>query len=145
MARDYTKGKWAERVKRRTVRIADGKLDSEIRGMLTMYCADVTEAVDRAGADMVKKLVRITRNTAPARTGEYFKSITSQTVKRPSGNLYVWGVKAPHYRITHLLVNGHITPDGGRTRSDPFLKNALDEVLPEYERNVLEAIRDAGK
>ena len=145
MARDYKRGKWAERVQRRTVRISDRKLDSEIRGILTMYCADVTEEIDKAGAEMVKKLVQITRKTAPARTGKYYRAITSKTIVRPSGNLYIWGVKAPYYRITHLLVKGHPTSDGGRTRSDPFLKNALDEVLPEYEYKVLEAIRNAGK
>lgn len=142
MARDYTTGKWAERVKRRTVRISDHRLDSEIRDLMTMYCADVTDAVDKAGAEMVKELVKITRNTAPVRTGKYYQAITSQTVKRPSGNLYIWGVKAPYHRLTHLLVKGHPTGNGGRTKGDPFLVNALDEVLPEYEEKVWEALRN---
>lgn len=144
LARDYTSkdSKWAQRVKRRTVKISDAKLDSEIRGMLTMYCADVTEAIDKAGDEMVKELVKITRNTAPARTGRYYQNITSQTVKRPSGNLYIWGVKGPYYRLTHLLVKGHPTGNGGRTKGDPFLANALEEVLPEYEYKVLEALKN---
>ena len=50
-------------------------------------------------------------------------------------------MKAPCHRLTHLLVHGHETRDGGRTRPDPFLKNALDRVLPEYERDVEEAIK----
>ena len=147
MARDYSSkdSKWAQRVKRRTVKISDARLDSEIREMLTMYAADVTEAIDAAGAEMVKELVKITRNTAPARTGRYFKAITSQTIKRPSGNLYIWGVKAPYYRLTHLLVKGHPTGNGGRTNGDPFLANALEEVLPEYEAKVAEALRNAAK
>ena len=146
MARDYSRtSKWAQRVQRRTVKISDARIDSMVRDLLTMYCADVTDAVDRAGEEMVKELVRITRNTAPARSGKYYKSITYETRKRPSGNLYVWGAKAPYHRITHLLVKGHATRDGGRTRSDPFLQNALDEVLPEYEYRVLEALRNANK
>lgn len=139
MARDYSQDK---RVKRRTVRIGDHRIDSEIRNLLTMYCADVTEAVDKAGETMVRELVRITRNTAPAKSGKFYKAITSKTIKRPSGNLYVWYVKAPKHRITHLLVHGHAKANGGRVKGDPFLHNALEEVLPEYEAKVLEALRN---
>ena len=53
-----------------------------------------------------------------------------------------WYVKAPDYRLTHLIVHGHATKDGGRTRGNPFLKNALDEVLPEYEREVEEVLKN---
>jgi hypothetical protein len=142
MARDYSKDK---RVKRRTVRLGDAKIDSEIRGMLTMYCADVTEAIDAAGKKMVKKLVEKTQATAPIRTGDFVDSITFKEVRRPSGNLYIWGVKSPLHRITHLLVHGHANPDGSRVPGDRFLDDALEEVLPEYERTVLEAIRDAER
>lgn len=143
MARDYSRtSAWAKRVQRRTVRISDARLDSTVRELLTMYCADVTDAIDQAGEDMVKELVKITKKTAPDRTGKFRKAITYETRRRPSGNVYVWGVKAPRYRITHLLVKIHATRNGGRTRSDPFLQNALDEVLPEYEARVLEALRN---
>ena len=53
-----------------------------------------------------------------------------------------WYVKAPHYRLTHLLVHGHAKKDGGRVQGDPFLQNALDEVLPEYERAVEEGLKN---
>lgn len=139
MARDYS----SERRKVRTVRISDARIDKEVREMLTMYAADITEAIDAAGAEMVKKLVKITRDTAPVRTGCYYQAITSETIKRPSGNLYIWGAGSRHGRLTHLLVRGHPTGNGGRTNGDPFLANALDEVLPEYMDKVEEAIKNA--
>lgn len=111
--------------------------------MLTMYAADVTEAIDAAGAEMVRKLVKITQSTAPVRTGGYYQAITSKTIRRPSGNLYIWGAGSRYGRLTHLLVKGHPTGNGGRTAGDPFLANALDEVLPEYEEKVRQAINDA--
>lgn len=138
MGRDYSK----EQRKVRTVRLADGKLDKELREMLTMYAADVTEAVDQAGAQMVRKLVKLTQQTAPVRTGGYYQAITSKVIKRPSGNLYIWGAGSRYGRLTHLLVKGHPTGNGGRTKGDPFLENALEEVLPEYERRVKEAIQN---
>ena len=65
-----------------------------------------------------------------------------QDHKSARGSSYIWYVRAPAHRLTHLLVHGHATKDGGRTKGDPFLKNALDEVLPEYEQRVEEAIKN---
>lgn len=139
MGRDYSK----ERRKIRTVRIGDHDLDKEIRGMLTLYAAEVTEAIDAAGEDMVAKLVRLTKATAPVRKGPsgggFKKHIAAKTVQRPSGNLYIWYVKPPDHRITHLLVHGHA---GNNHQGNPFLKNALETVLPEYEKKVKEALKN---
>ena len=54
---------------------------------------------------------------------------------------HIWYVKAPDHRLTHLLVHGHATRNGGRTKPDPFLHNALADVLPEYEKAVEEAVK----
>lgn len=113
---------------------------SALSQILEMYAADVTEAIDTAGSEAVKKLVKITRATSPVRTGGYYQAITSKTIRRPSGNLYIWGAGSRYGRLTHLLVKGHPTGNGGRTSGDPFLANALDEVLPEYEEKVRQAI-----
>ena len=139
MARDYS----SERRKVRTVRIGDQSIDKELRGMLTMYASDITEAIDEAGLEMVDELVSITKKTAPRDQGDFYKAITAKTERRPSGNLYIWGVKAPLHRITHLLVHGHPTVNGDRVEGDPFLHDALDIVLPKYEEKVKEAIKNA--
>lgn len=123
--------------------ISTDKLSAEIHRQLGLYQQEVLEAVNDAGARAIKKLVKLTRDSAPVRTGRYYQAITSQTTNQPSGNRYVWGVKAPHYRLTHLLVKGHPTSNGGRTNGDPFLANALDIVLPEYEKEVEEALKNA--
>jgi hypothetical protein len=122
--------------------ISPAMLGAEIQRQLGLYQQEVLEAVDAAGEQAVKKLVKLTQATAPVRTGGYYQAITHKTIKRPSGNLYIWGAGSRHGRVTHLLVKGHPTGNGGRTNGDPFLANALDEVLPEYEEKVLEAIRN---
>lgn len=113
---------------------------------LTIYSESVTERINNAARAAIEKLVKRTKQTAPKgkkRQGKKFaKSITyKETVKR-NGNEYTWYVKAPNHRLTHLLVHGHATKDGGRTKADPFLRNALDEVLPEFERQVEEAVKN---
>ena len=113
---------------------------------LTIYAEDVQKKVDAVGRKAVKKLVRVTQETAPLgkRRGEnYATSISSMEIKdkHKRGSTFVWYVKPPNHRLTHLLVHGHPTPNGGWAESDPFLENALDEVLPEYEKEVEEAVK----
>ena len=126
---------------RSTIKVAD--LGVAISQTLTLYHEDVNEAIDAASAEAVKVLVKKTKITAPkGERGTYRKNIAGKRLKKNrNGSTHVWYVKAPDYRLTHLLVKGHATKNGGRTRPNQFLKNALDEVLPEYEENVKEALR----
>lgn len=118
-------------------------LGKAIAEQLSLYHEDVVEQVNAAGEKAVKALVKKTKRTAPKRSGDYRKSITSVTKENTAtgDKEFTWGAKAPHYRLTHLLVNGHQKQNGGRVDGDPFLENALNEVLPEYEKDVEEAIK----
>lgn len=118
-------------------------LGKAIVEQLTLYHEDVIEKVNEAGEKAVKSLVSKTKKTAPKRSGDYRKAITYTVEERAAtgDKEFTWGAKAPHYRLTHLLVNGHMKRNGGRVSGDPFLENALDEVRPEYEKDVEEAIK----
>lgn len=112
---------------------------------LTIYSESVTERINAAAKAAIEKLVKLTKQTAPKgerKSKKFAKSITYTETRKARGNEYTWHVKAPNYRLTHLLVHGHATKDGGRTKADPFLRNALDEVLPEFERLVEEAVKN---
>ncbi len=112
---------------------------------LSLYAEETIEEVNAAGERAIKKLVKLTKKTAPRRKkngGSFAKSITHTVVEKPTGDKeFVWGAKAPHHRLTHLLVKGHATVNGDRVPGDPFLENALETVLPEYEREVEEALK----
>lgn len=124
------------------IRIED--LSDAIEQELTMYSEELVDAIDKAGDRAVKNLVKLTRASAPkGARGSFKRHISSkQLAKTKRASSHVWYVKPPDHRLTHLLANGHATKDGGRTKSDPFLRNALDVVLPEYEREVEEAVRN---
>ena len=117
---------------------------SEIIGKtLNEYRDDVVRKVDEASREAVEQLVAKTKRTAPKKTGAFRRHIAmkEQTITHGYNKRYVWYVKAPHYRLTHLLVHGHEKAGGGRVPGDPFLKNALNEVLPAYENAVEEAVK----
>jgi hypothetical protein len=120
-------------------------LGEALAEQLAIYGEEVVEEVNAAGERAIKKLVSLTTKTAPKRPkgGDYAKSITHtvKTISATGDKEYTWGANAPHHRLTHLLVHGHATPTGGRTRKSPFLENALETVLPEYEKEVEEALK----
>lgn len=126
----------------RTIGIND--LSEAIQRELTIYHEGLVERLDAAGERAIKKMVKRTKADAPELTGSFKRNITYKKVtkdwKEPSK--FVWCVRAPDYRITHLLVKGHANVDGSRTEGHSFLQDAKDEVLPEYERECEEAIRN---
>lgn len=127
-----------------------GNLPAALSDALSVYASDLISGVNEAGALSIKKLLKLTKANAPVMTGKFRDSIAIKTVRAKSSAgyetaRYVWYVKPPNYRLTHLLVHGHATRNGGRTKANPFLKNALDVVLPEYERAVEEAVKEAGQ
>lgn len=132
-------------------RIHVGELGSAMEHALELYAQDVQDGIVRVTEDNMKNLVKKTKATAPTgrRHGQFKKNITAdyqelRRVKTLRGRTIraTWYVKAPDHRLTHLIVHGHATKDGGRTRANPFLQNALDSVLPEYERGIEEVLKN---
>ena len=134
--------------------IKAGELGAAMEKELSIYSEEVNEGLARVTSQRMEQLVRETKATAPTgrRNGQYRKNITADykglTRKgdRKKGQLRgrtiraTWYVKAPDYRLTHLLVHGHEKKNGGRTRSNPFLENAVNHVIPEYEKDVQEVL-----
>lgn len=92
----------------------------------------------------MKKAVRKTANSvkkeisenAPERTGAYAKSWTTIKVDETSHRLVVTVHSKEHYRLAHLLENGHALRKGGRTKAYPHIAPAeehgekmLEELL----------------
>jgi hypothetical protein len=127
-------------------RVSVAGLGEALRAELNNYRADTQEAVDACSWRAADRLREITKATAPVGVRKKFrrriavKEIYKMRGKY-AGRTYVWHVKSPDHRLTHLLVHGHATKDGGRTKANPFLQKAIDEVTPLY----LEEVEDALK
>ena len=123
----------------KTVRI--DQLGTAIAAELEGYSQGVKDRVEQAGEKAVKKMVKLTKASAPVDTGGFKKNITWTAKDTGLGvKKYFWHVKAPDHRLTHLLVHGHATVDGGRVPGDPFLHQAVNTVLPEYLEDIEEAM-----
>ena len=128
-------------------RVAIEDLSGAIARELTVYGKNVQEKVNKAGRKAIKEVERKTKDTAPFNARAYHEHyadmIATQTDKARTGDeTHTWYVKPPGHRLTHLLVHGHETRDGGRTSASSFLQDALDDVLPDYEKEVEEAAKN---
>lgn len=123
--------------------IRPANLGDAIAEELGLYSQEITDEVNRISEEAVKTLVKKTKATAPEASGSFKRNIASKLLKKGDrGDTFVWYVRAPDHRLTHLLVHGHATRRGGRTKANPFLQNALDEVLPDYEQAIKEAVKN---
>lgn len=133
------------RAKRATIKITD--LGAAISETLTIYHKGIIDGINYESEQAVKRIAKRTKSTAPVGArGSYRKNITSGLVKSTNrGDTYAWYVKPPDHRLTHLLVHGHATKDGGRTKPNSFLEEAVSESMDIYARNVDEVFAWYGK
>lgn len=136
--------------------MADNDIGPQLERVLTIYGEEINDKIRAITTATMKQLVKETKATAPKgrRTNKdsYRKHIsgdyrgTRKTARGLRGQDIhaIWYVRAPEYRLTHLLVNGHATSKGTRTRSSPFLHNAREKAVAEYEEKIQEAIRNGN-
>lgn len=125
-------------------------LGSMLAEALGAYSAAVQRELDAAAEKAAQALVAKTKQTAPyaphgkkSKRKRHYRSNITYT-KRSDGiglSRYVWHVKGADYRLTHLLVHGHLAWDGSRVKGNPFLKNACDEVFPQFLADAEEAVK----
>ena len=128
--------------------MANGKITIDdladaIGERLTVYQSETARKILGVTKSTMKRFVKITKQTAPRRTGKFAKAIRSTVEDNGiTGSKGVWYVGGKEYRLTHLLVNGHQLRQGGRTKGDPFLENALESVADEYIKGIEEAVKN---
>ena len=118
------------------------QLAAEIAKGLAEYSQDVVEKVNVSSEKVGKAAVKKLKQTSPKKTGKYAKSWTMKTepeIGQPHKRIV--HVKAPHYRLTHLLEYGHAKVGGGRVEGRPHIRPAEEEVIREFTREVEEVIK----
>jgi hypothetical protein len=118
------------------------QLAAEIAKGLAEYSQDVVEKVNVSSEKVGKAAVKKLKQTSPKKTGKYAKSWTMSTEKAiGQPDLRIIHVKAPHYRLAHLLEYGHAKVGGGRVEGRPHIRPAEEMVIKEFVAEVEEAIK----
>lgn len=116
-------------------------LEEALAGYRTGSGAAVKRAVDQCAKEMNEEIKA--HATFRSRSGAYVKAFQLKTVFEDEQNKRVrWQVKAPHYRLTHLLEHGHRIVDvnhrlHGNTKPHPHISYGAalaERRLPELIR-----------
>jgi len=123
-------------------KISVDQLTNEIASELTKYSQEVVEKVNVSSDKVGKMAVKQLKETSPKKSGKYRKAWAVKTepaIGQPDKRII--HVKAPHYRLTHLLEHGHAKAGGGRVEGKPHIRLAEERVIQEFMAEVEEAIR----
>lgn len=125
-----------------------GAWDKEILDLIETYSKDVTEGITKIAGEVGKDTKEKIRDGISSQGIKGTTYSKSWTVKKEIGKNFVHitvHATKPHWRLTHLLENGHATRDGGNTRKFPHIKPAEDFANAEFEARVKTLIENGGK
>lgn len=128
--------------------ITPEKLAETLTHDLQLYCADtqimISQAVDKRAAELVKELKETSPKEKGKNGGAYAKSWTSK-VETNNFSRYTRRVyNRKHYRLTHLLENGHEKRNGGRTKAILHIGPASEKIQAEFVKDVEDALSEGG-
>lgn len=119
------------------------RLAQEIAEELAKYSREVIEKINISSEKVGKTVVKKLKETSPKRTGAYAKSWAMKTepaVGQPDKRIIY--VKAPRYRLTHLLEYGHAKRGGGRVEGKPHIRPAEQQAIEEFVAEVEKALEE---
>ena len=129
------------------VKVSTKQLSAEILKELSNYTDDVSEAVYESVGEIAKgakKKLRAIKSVQGSRVWDEYPA--GWTIKSVKGRNFreekVWNEK--HYRLTHLLENGHVIKNGtGRTYGNTRKFEHIGPVNDEAQQKLLEAVKEA--
>lgn len=121
-------------------------------GIFDDYGEEVMAGVKKSVDKTMREMVQETKETAPKKAilgrpaGTFANHISSKvTSNERAAYAKTWYVRAPEYRLAHLLNNGHALRQGGRWGGVPFITNAVNTHSANFEKRIKEAIGDAAR
>lgn len=117
--------------------VSISELSDTLANELSHYSQEINDAVHEEVKSVTKQCVKDIRNNAPEDTGAYKKSWTYKVDYENNKDIKTTVyAKAPFYRLTHLLENGHAKVGGGRVKAYPHIAPAEEKAAKTLEDRV---------
>lgn len=122
------------------------QLAAELAKTLGAYTTEIAEEVKKAADETAKELLSNIRSDAPKRKGKYRQAMTIKTTRDGQyERKKLWYVKAPYYRLQHLLERGHALRNGGRSKAYPHIEKNEIKAKKAFTERVERIIKNGGK
>jgi len=112
----------------------------QLENILEGYRKDVQDVANETAQKVAKEASQKLRNTSPKDSGEYAKSWGVKKEMSTFGVVTAIVHNRKHYRLTHLLENGHVVKNGkgtyGRTSPIKHIEPVEEWANEEFEREV---------
>lgn len=138
----------SKRLSDMAVKVSPDQLAQAVLKELEVYTEEVEEAVSKAviavGREAANEL-RATTQVAGSNTWNHYPKGWKSTPERRKGKQEATVHNVDHYRLTHLLENGHVIKNGtgrtyGNTRKFPHIITVEKKSVEELEKRIKEAI-----
>ena len=116
-----------------------------VSGELEDFAGEITEGIKADVETTGKECLKLVKEYSPKRTGAYSKSWKLKKTGQTRNSLRVTVYNKDHYRLTHLLENGHLNRDGSRTEGKPHIRLAEEAASKALERRVTLTVNGRGE
>lgn len=122
-------------------------LSKEIMKTLEDFKDVTIDVMNKAVTEVAKDAVDELHNANPNGSGkygswkDYNKGWTTKTSGKGTAKISAVIHNKTHYRLTHLLENGHALRGGGKTAAFPHIAPVADEVGEKLEKAIKEKMR----
>lgn len=138
--------------------IQSSELSEAITEILESATEELKTRIDEAGEAISADGVKTLKATSPVRAGNTERTGSKGKSYRPGAYARSWKYDRNynaitgnskytvyndwHYRLTHLLENGHVNRDGTRTRKFVHIAPVNDKMSRNFEKKVEDAIHE---
>lgn len=150
-----------------TKQIDSGHLSVELQKLLKTYDTELKEAIEEAGEESInfcnEQITKNAKDQSGSRSwakdfswmkkeagdwSDYIKHFAVTKKKTKGATEYIWHVKAPKYRLTHLLERSHqlflFGRPHGMTKAYPHIEPAVNKTEQHYLTELEDKITQAG-
>lgn len=115
-----------------------------IAGALADYGDEIKQGLAQDVEATGKECLKLVTQYSPKRTGAYRKGWRVKKFVDSRNQVSMTVYNKPHYRLTHLLEDGHLNRDGSRTEGKPHIEPAAQAAEAILMKKVELTIGSAG-